>query len=223
MADYRLAAVCGAVLALSSCSGTTPSVNGRPIDGISAVLLGGKIVLPTGESGEGRILIDFEGEPPPDGRLAPEIYELAARAQQPVLYQIEPGSYHYAPPRSFFGKSEPELIVQADGQTYRAPFPRDILRRPSLRVRPSRILALGILTAELQRALPGRRRGVRVTLDDSLATRRKLVQDMIHDMMDPKTPQDVRDSAVAWAHPLDQSLEELSEERVRPAPYRPGP
>lgn len=209
--------------AAAGCEGTTPPINGSPERGISAVVIGGKIVLPTGETRSGKMWIDLEAEENKDERAAPEIYRLIARPQRTLMYQVEPGVYHYAPARSVFGFSEATLSVKTEGHTFHVPFPRDILRRPAIKIRPAKIVALGVLEATLTPAMPGRKQAMKVRLDDTVATRRKIVQDLIHDMMDPNTPAPVRESAVAWTGALDQTLEDLAAEAVRAAPYKAGP
>ena len=42
-------------LALAGCSGTAPRLNGLPEQGMSAVIIGGRFILPTGETKNGRI------------------------------------------------------------------------------------------------------------------------------------------------------------------------
>ena len=37
-------------LALAGCSGTAPRLNGLPEQGMSAVIIGGRFILPTGET-----------------------------------------------------------------------------------------------------------------------------------------------------------------------------
>jgi hypothetical protein len=210
-------------LALSGCHGTTPPINGSPERGISAVLIGGKITLPTGPTRNGKMWIDLEGEEERGRDTIPEIYRLIVRPQQALMYQVEPGLYHFAPARTMIGTSSPYVSVKIEGRTYRVPFPKDILRRAAIDVKPAKIVSLGILEASLEKALPGRKPVLRVKLNDSVQARRDLVQDMIHNMMDPNTPSPVRESAVDWTRALDQTLGELTAESVRPAPFRKGP
>jgi hypothetical protein len=223
MRRFTLAVALAAPAALSGCMGTSPDTYGSPDRGISAVVIGGKIVLPSGETSSGKMWLDFEGENPKDDRVSPELYRLTVRPQQSLLYQVEPGTYHYAPARSVFGFTEPTLTVKAAGHTYHAAFPRDILRRFPIVVKPTKIVSLGVLEAVLSPALPGRQPTLKVRLDDSVATRRKIIQDLIHNMMDPNTPTPMRESAVAWTRALDQTLEDLTSEALRAAPYKPGP
>ncbi len=216
-------ALAAGFLGLSACQGTTPPINGAPEQGISAVVLGGKITLPSGETSNGKLWIDFEGEEGKNDATVPEVYRLVARPQQPLLYRVEPGTYHYAPPRGVFGGTEAYFTVTAEGRSFRVPFPRDILRRAPIRVRSTKIVSLGVLEATFTPALPGRQPTLRVRLDDSVGTRRKLIEELIHAMMDPNAAPAVRESTVDWTRALDQTLEELAAESARPAPYRPGP
>ncbi len=64
---------------------------------------------------------------------------------------------------------------------------------------------------------------VKVTLDDSLTSRRQIVQDIIHEMMDPAVATEKRDSAVAWSRALQNTLMELFSENERAPLYKSGP
>ena len=60
-----------------------------------------------------------------------------------------------------------------------------------------------------------------LSLDDSVAARRGLVEDLINKQMDPKTPPEIRDSSISWLRALEQALLRVrAEEEARPA-YKP--
>ena len=93
---------------------------------------------------------------------------------------------------------------------------------PQVVVKPTKIVALGVMEVRLQRALPGRSADVKVWLDDSREARRKLIEDTIHSMMDPDAPSAYRNNAIQWTQALDQSLVELTTEPLRTPLYKRG-
>lgn len=210
---------CGWVLLVAGCSGTTPTLRGVPEQGIAAVLIGGRFLAPSGETLSGELSLNLEGE---GGRRA-EVYRLAVRPGQNLLYQIEPGLYRLGPTRSLLGRPQAQLEVRIEGGLYRIPFPRDILRTPALDVKPKKIVPIGIVEVRLEPPLPGRPPSVKVRLDDSAQTRRRIVQDVIREMMDPAAPAKTRESAVAWSRALQNSLLELLSEDERPPLYKAAP
>ena len=209
-----------AVLLLAGCRGTVPAKNGKPEQGIAAVLIGGRIILPTGEIQDGSLFINLEGE---GGREA-EVYRLPVPPQQAVLYQVEPGNYRLAPTRSIFGRHQASLKIIANGRRLSAPFPREVLRKPKIPIRPTRIVSLGVLEAQVMAPRrPSGEPAVRVRLDDSIETRRRLVERTIRDMMNPEADRDIRDSAVSWTRALENSLSELLAETQRSPLFKPSP
>lgn len=207
-----------AALGLAACSGTVPDRNAPPEQGISAVAIGARMILPSGETRNGSTAVNFET----DGGSRAEVYRLPVQGGEDFLYLVEPGTYRLAPTRSVFGFYQPTMTVVIEGRKYRLPFPRDIQRLDAYTIKPSKILALGILEARVMPALPGRRPEIRVRLDDSVPARRKVVQDMIHEMMDPTRSLDTRESAISWSRALQNSLMDiLSEEGHRPL-YTPA-
>ncbi len=208
-----------AALALAGCRGTVPTLNGDPEQGISSVIIGGRIVTSSGETRSGRMWLDLET----DGGREAEIYRLPIKPQQALLYQVEPGTYHVAPTRNLFGFSQSLLKVRVEGHTYRVPFPRELLRKGAIVVKPTKIVPLGVLVAEVQQPLPGRRPVVQLRLDDSVAARRDLVQTLIRAMMDPNAPADMRMSAISWTRALDQTLVDVLAEPEREPLYKTAP
>lgn len=215
----HLLTIASAAALLCGCYGTVPESGGVPIQGISAVLVGGRFLLPTGETREGLLAFDLEGE---GGRRA-ELYRIPVRGKQSILYQVEPGIYRIAPSRGVFGGYKKDIKARIEGRTYTAPFPRDLLRHAALDIKPKKIIPLGIVEAKLSSVLPGQKPVLRVHLDDSVEARRQLIQAAIRDMMDPSRPMEARESAVGWSHALQTSLMELASEAERTRLYRPGP
>jgi len=208
-----------ACLLAAACAGTTPTLGHPPERGLSSVLIGGRVTLPTGETRDAMTWINLEGE---GDHANGEVYRLAVKPGEPRLYQVEPDSYHLAPTRNVFGGQQDQLTVSVEGRTYHAPFPRGIERKAVVVVKPSKIMALGIMEVRLERALPGKSAGVKVWLYDSTAARRKLLEDTIHSMMDPDAPSAYRNNAIQWTQALDQSLVELTEEPARTPLYKSG-
>ena len=208
-----------AALWLAACQGTVPDRDAPPEQAISAVVIGARMILPSGETRNGTTAVNLET----DGGSRAEVYRLPVKGGENFLYLVEPGTYRLAPTRSLFGFYQPQMTVVIEGRRYRLPFPRDIQRLDAYTIKPSRILALGILEARVLPALPGRQPEIRVRLDDGVAARRKVVQDVIHAMMDPTRSVESRESAISWSHALQSSLMDiLSEETHRPL-YTPAP
>lgn len=203
---------------VAACQGTVPERNGPPEQAIAAILLGTRFSLPTGETRGGKTVLNFESE---GGRQA-EVYRLPVGGGENFLYLIEPGVYRVMPTRSLFGFHQNTMKAVIEGRSYRIPFPRELLRLPAYEVKPSRILPLGILEYKLQPALPGQPSRISVRLDDSVEARRKIVQETIRDMMDPRRSSDVRESAIAWTRSLQNSLLELLAEEERRPTYKPA-
>jgi hypothetical protein len=220
-AIFAAAACC---LFAAGCAGTTPSLGHRPERGLASVLIGGRIVLPTGETRYGRMWINFEGEGGTNGKGNGEVYRFEIQPGQPILYQVEPDAYHLAPTRNVFGGRQPRLEVVIEGRAYYADFPRAIQRKGAVTVPPSKIVALGVLEAKLAPGAPGRPPQLSLWFDDGPVARRKLSEDIIRAMMDPEAPASYRNNAVEWSRALQQSLLDITEEPAQvPLFKRPKP
>ena len=206
------------ILLAAACRGTVPERNAPPEQAISAILIGCKTILPSGETRNGQITVNFESE---SGRQA-EVYRLPLSGGENYLYLIEPGVYRLAPTRSQFGLYQPTMNVVIEGRTYSLPFPRDLLRQHAYEIKPGKITSLGSLEATVMPALPGQNPTIRVRLDDSPQTRRNVVQSKIRDMMDPRKPSEVRESSIAWSRALQNSLADLLTEEEQRQLYKPA-
>ncbi|MEK7742748.1 MAG: hypothetical protein AAB576_08590 [Elusimicrobiota bacterium] len=193
-----------ATAVLSGCRGAAPVYFGEAIPNVSAVLIRARITLPTGETKDGGLTLNLESQ---DDR-----YRLPFLGKRTSLLRVEPGIYRIVPPRTLFGSMKPQLSVRVEGKTYWAQFPREMLRLESVEVRPARVVALGVLDIKL---LPASRREAQkmvIHFDRGLETRRKLVQDVISSMMDPKAPAQARESAITWTRALEVALAKLQAE-----------
>jgi len=208
-----------AVLVLAACRGTVPDRDAPPEQAISAIVIGARMILPSGETRNGTTAVNFET----DGGSRAEVYRLPVKGGENFLYLIEPGTYRFAPTRSLFGFYQPAMTVNIEGRRYRLPFPRDIQRLDAYTIKPKKILALGIIEARVMPALPGRPPEIRVRLDDSVAARRKVIQDMIREMMDPTRSLDARESAISWTQGLQTSLIDILAEADKRPLYTPAP
>lgn len=214
----RKAAAIAVMLLLSGCRGSIPSREGIPDRVMGAVAIGGRIILPTGETREGEMALNLEGE---GGRQA-EVYRLPIRLKRSTLYQIEPGVYHLSPTRSSFGFHQPNITVRIESQTYKIPFPKDILRKAPITVKPGRAVPLGILEARVIAPLPGQDPTVKLYLNDGIQARRALVEELIHNMMDSSMPLGEREHAISWSRSLENSLVEIAAEVEKPALFKPA-
>lgn len=198
------------------CRGAIPSPKDRTAQGLTGVLLGSRVILPSGETKSGTIVLNLEGVS--EGADQKITYRLPVHLKRPVLFQIEPGVYHLRPTRSTLGFSRDALDIRVERTNYRVPFPRDMARRPAMALKPGKIVSLGILEARLVPPLPGEEPSVKIRLDDDAAARRKLIEDTIKIMMDPAAPQAERDHAVTWSRALQNSLLEIEAENQKFVP-----
>lgn len=206
------------ILLAAACRGTVPERNAPPEQAISAILIGCRTILPSGETRKGRITVNFESE---GGRQA-EVYRLPLSGGENYLYLVEPGIYHITPTRSLFGFYQPVMNVVIEGRTYSLPFPRDLLRQHAYEIKPGKVTSMGSLEARVMPALPGQKPTIRIRLDDSAQARRSVVQSTIHDMMDPLKSSEAREGAIAWSRALQNCLQGLlTEEEQRPL-YKPA-
>src|SRR5205814_997632 len=111
------------------CRGTVPALYDPPEAGIASVVIGCRMILPTGETPDGKLALNLEDQ---DGG---ETYRLPIYPQRILLYQVEPGLYKVMPTRSIFGFHQTNLRVTIDGRTYKVPFPREILRLTNIPVK----------------------------------------------------------------------------------------
>lgn len=207
---WRLAVVSLAVGA-AGCSGTVPRFEGTPERNIGGIIIGARGIVATGETRYGGATLNLEGE---GGRRA-HIYRLPIKFGEPKLFRIEPGTYRLAPERSNLGYHRKYLEVMVEGRIYRLPFPRDIMRKDDIKVPQRKIVPLGIIEARIVPALPGKKPELRIRFDDSLKTRRRLVEDMIRKMTDPRVPLKERQSVLSWAKALDRALMNLAAQRKK--------
>jgi len=208
-----------AVLILCACSGTVPERDAPPERGFAAILIGGRMILPSGESRDGVAPIDFETK---NGGADAETYELPIPAADVAFYRVEPGVYGLAPTRNFFGTSRSLMTVRIADREYTTAFPRELMR-PSFDAKPRKVVVVGVLETTVLPALPGQKPQVRVRLDDSPTARRELVQSMIRTMMDPNQSNTARDNAVAWSHALQEQLQAVLAEETRRPLYESAP
>jgi len=214
----RLLFLAAAVLSLAACRGRVPERNAPPEQAISAILINSRTILPTGETRNGTVAINFESE---GGRQA-EVYRLPLTSGENYLFLVEPGIYRIAPTRTIFGFYKPTMKAVIEGRTYTLPFPRELLRQHAYEIKPGKITSMGTLEAKVMPALPGQKPTIRVRLDDSPQARRTTVQNAIRDMMDPRKPLEVRESALAWSRALQNSLMEMLAEEEQRRTYKPA-
>ncbi len=198
-------------LGAAGCSGTVPRFDGTPERNIGGIIIGARGIVATGETRYGGATLNLEGE---GGRRA-HIYRLPIKFGDQKLFRIEPGTYRLVPERSSLGYHKKYLEVMVEGRRYKLPFPRDIMRKDDIKVPQRKIVPLGIIEARIVPALPGQKPELRIRFDDSLKTRRRLVEDMIRKMTDPKIALKERRSIISWAKALDRSLLKLAAQRKK--------
>lgn len=204
--------------ALPGCRGTIPRRDTGPESGLTALIVAGRVILPAGETREGGLAVNLEG----DGGRQASLYRLPLQAERSSLFLIEPGSYRLLPIRSIFGFQQNRIQAVVEGRSVSVPFPREILRRPAMNLRSKKVFALGIIEVRIQTALPGQPPSITARLDDTPAARRAVVQNIIREMMDPNSTLEERDTAILWAKPLDETLMGILSEPERRPIYKPS-
>lgn len=202
------------ILLCTSCSGTRPVRFGPAKFGFAGVIVRGRILTPTGEVKKGKMALNFES--------AGIRYRIRFEPGETTIQRIEPDKYRVHPTRGLFGFVDQYLTVEIIDRKFRVPFPRDILRKPPMDVRPTKLAPIGILEVKLLPIKKGRRPKIIVRLDDSIAARRSLVEDMIRKMMDPQVKPRIRSSTVSWTRALEQALVKIQGEEEATLSYKPS-
>lgn len=201
----RIAILSSAMALLCACQGRVPIHSGGTDAGRSAVLVGGRVVLPSGPVQEGRIAINLESELSP-----PEIYRLIIDPASPTLYRMEPGDYRLRPTRNLFGRRLETVTFRLKGKTHLPRFPASLQHRKPFEFKTGEVVALGIVDIRISRAMEGGQPYVSVSLDDSLAARREITQQAIRRLGDPRAPASVRNYLFSWSNALEKSLMEMT-------------
>ncbi|MBI4679405.1 MAG: hypothetical protein HY748_17660 [Elusimicrobia bacterium] len=208
-----------AAVAAGGCRGSSPIFDEGPENRFAAVVMGTRIILPTGETNAGGIAINLEGE---GGRRA-NLYRLEVPAGRALLYPVEPGVYRLTPTRSVFGWHQAQMRIVADDFAYKAPFPSQIMRKGAIDLRPKKVVSLGIIEARFVSDPVKKEAKIVVRIDDSVAARRDAVQQIVRDMASASTPADERDRDFAWSGSLEDHLVTLQAEIERRPLYKPSP
>ncbi|MFA5139794.1 MAG: hypothetical protein WC728_11240 [Elusimicrobiota bacterium] len=197
------------------CRGTLPERFGEARLGFGAVLIRGRFILPTGEDRRGWVTLNLESE-------TGERYRLRFQAGETSLLMVEPDFYRLHPARNPFGFVKNTLTVRLGRDAWRVPFPRDILRKAPLDVKPTRLVPIGVLEVRFLPIKKGEMGKIVIHLDDSVAARRGLVEEMVTKMMDSKAPIETRRSAISWVRALEQALVLIQGEHPTTPGYKPS-
>ncbi|MHB2025881.1 MAG: hypothetical protein ACYCPQ_04485 [Elusimicrobiota bacterium] len=200
---------------LAACRGTAPIAQDRPHAGMAAVIIAGQFQTPNGPAKKGDSFINLESR---EG----DVYRLRVSSGKTILYQIEPGFYHFAPTRSLFGTPKKTLRVAVNGRNYRIAFPKELINESAFEAKPSHVAILGLLAISISAPLPGRGPIVNVNLNDMVSDRRAIVQGLIGEMMAPSAARSVRKSALSWLNSLQTALIRLSAEPQSPLDASPN-
>lgn len=200
------------LLGLSACRGTYAERYGDSKFGFAGVIIRGRIITPAGEMPDGRLALNLRGDV--------EEYRLRFVPGETTLFRVEPDVYRLHPTRNLLGFVQRRLKVEIAGRTFSVPFPREILRKEAIEARPTHLVPLGVLEARLLPPEKGKRPRVEVTFDDSLQTRRQLVEDVIDKMIDPKVSVETRFAATSWARALENALLAIQSEEQGGSAYK---
>jgi hypothetical protein len=203
-----LALACG-------CGGSAPVRFPESTLGFSAVLVRSRLFSSSGETSDGSISLNLES--------AQERYACEFPPKETAMLRVEPGVYRLGPTRGLLGSPNEHLRVRIQGRNYLVAFPREILRLDAFTVKPTEVVPLGILEARLLPMEKGRSASVAIRFDSSVGARRRLVEDSIHAMQDPKMSSDVQASLLTWTKALSQALVRVQEETDRPPAFKPHP
>ncbi|MFA6317160.1 MAG: hypothetical protein WC943_07060 [Elusimicrobiota bacterium] len=214
-----LAAAALGAAGVTGCRGSSPVFEEGPEHRYAAVVLGSRVILPTGETNTGGVTLNLEGE---GGREAAR-YRLEVPAGRAMIYPVEPGVYRLTPARSALGWHQAQMRIVADDFAYRAPFPSQIMRKAAMDLRPKKVISLGIIEVRFVSDPLRKEAKIVVRLDDSVAARRDAVQQIIRDMASGATPSEERDRDFAWSGSLEDSLIGLQAEIEQRPLYKPSP
>jgi hypothetical protein len=198
----KIAVLLPLLLLASACRGSKPVRFGESKFGFSAVILRGRIITPTGEIKEGRMSLNLESE-------SADNYRLNFEPGETTVLRVEPDIYRLHPTRSIFGRVQRQLTVVIAGRAFRVPFPRSILRREQVDLRPTKVAAIGILEAKLMPIQKGKPPKIVVRLIDDIDTKRELLEEVIEKMMDPRVSVSIRSASVSWTRAIEDSLIDL--------------
>lgn len=194
----RWAWLAAAATLVAACQGSVPSLHGGGKGGYGAIIVRGRATTPSGETYRARLSLGFESD---------EMhYVIPFTPGHATMYIVEPGKYRITPLRGPFGIPLDTLDVVVEGRSLSAPFPRNILRLDEIEVRPRHVVPIGVLNVNVVRQPGQRRLRVEADLDTSKDKRRRLVEEKVQQMLDPRVDSDERDTAVNWNTALDEAL-----------------
>ena len=126
-----------------------------------------------------------------------------------TVLRVEPDIYRLHPTRNLFGFVQRDLTVTIAGRSFRVPFPRSILRKEQVDLKPTRAVAIGILEVKLLPIRKGERPKIEVRLIDDIDAKRELLEEVIDKMMDTKTPVEIRSASVSWTRAIENAVIDL--------------
>ncbi|MBI5623262.1 MAG: hypothetical protein HY924_05745 [Elusimicrobia bacterium] len=215
----QAAALAAAFALTAGCRGSSPVFDEGPEHRYAAVVLGTRIILPTGETNIGGITLNLEG----DGGREASRYRLEVPAGRAMLFPIEPGIYRMTPARSVFGWHQAQMRVVADDFAYKTPFPPQIMRKAPIDLRPKRVRSLGIVEVRFISDPVRKEVKIAVRLDDTVAARRAAIEQIIRDMAAGSIPSEERDRDFNWSGSLEDCLIGLQAESEQRPLYKSSP
>ena len=197
---------------LSGCAGTSPLTTSEISPNRGAIVIAARINTPNGRAYSGGVYLTLQGI----GGGSLETYRFFLPARKTMLYQIATGIYRIEAPKNFFGTPEKALTVTADGRKYFPPFPKALSQLKPLVVKPEKAIALGELDISVTPGSSESPRAASVEFHHSAKAQRRVLSQIIRDMLNPDTPENVRKSEQSWLNSLQKALTDAAQQAETP-------
>ncbi len=209
----RMFTVFGLVF-LCGCAGTSPRTASEISPNRGAVVIAARINTPNGRAYKGGVHLTLQGI----GGGSLETYDFYLPARRTLLYQIAAGAYRIEAPKNFLGVPKKTLPVIADGKKYFPDFPQALSRLKPLVVKPERTMAIGELAISVSSGSQEGPYSVSIEFKQDAKEKRRLLSQIIRDMINPEIPEDIRKSEQSWLNSLQKALTEITQRTDTPNP-----
>ncbi len=201
-------------LLLSACAGTSPRTTADISPNRGAVVIAARINTPDGRAYTGGIHLTLQGI----GGESLETYNFYLPARRTVLYQIAAGTYRIEAPKNFFGITRETLPIVADGKKYFPNFPESLSQLKPFVLKPEKTIVIGELDISVTPGTKESPRSVSIEFKQGAKDKRKLLAQIIHQMLDPEIPEDIKKSEQSWLNSIQQALIAVNQKTEIPTP-----
>ncbi len=199
---------------LCACAGTAPRTTADISPNRGAVIIAARIKTPDGLAYTGGVHLTLQGV----GGGSLETYNFYLPARRTLLYQIAAGTYRIEAPKNFMGITLKTLPIVADGKKYFPAFPKSLSQLKPLVVKPEKTIVIGELDISATPATQESPRSVSIEFKHKTHDKRKLLAQIIRQMVDPEMPENVRKSEQSWINSIQKALIEVNQTTETPNP-----